>query len=66
MRPEPIHLLLLLVVIILVFGASKLPTIAKNLGKSAKVFRDEVKNFHDDEPEQKKLESEKTHDTEVK
>ncbi|HLR44896.1 MAG TPA: twin-arginine translocase TatA/TatE family subunit [Brevibacterium sp.] len=42
MRPEPIHILILVIVILLIFGAPKLPMIAKNIGKSLKVFKTEV------------------------
>ena len=42
MRPEPIHILILVIVILLIFGAPKLPMIAKNIGKSLKVFKSEV------------------------
>lgn len=44
------HLLVLLLVILLVFGANRLPDIARNLGKSAKVLKEEVKDLRDDEP----------------
>ncbi len=33
-----------MVIIVLVFGAAKLPGLAKSLGQSIKVFRKEVKN----------------------
>lgn len=49
MRPEPIHIIILILVIVVVFGAAKLPMIAKNLGRSAKVFRDEVKTMRSDD-----------------
>ena len=45
MRPEPIHLLILLIVVIVIFGAAKLPSVAKNLGQSMKIFRNEVKDM---------------------
>jgi len=46
---EPSHLLLLVVVLVLVFGAARLPSIAKNLGESMKVFKREVKELKDDD-----------------
>lgn len=49
MRPEPIHIVILLVVILLIFGAPKLPMIAKNLGKSMKIFKSEVKDLRNDD-----------------
>lgn len=51
MRPEPIHILILLIVILVIFGAPKLPMIAKNLGKSAKIFKSEIKDLRGDEGE---------------
>ncbi|QEO10027.1 twin-arginine translocase TatA/TatE family subunit [Protaetiibacter larvae] len=41
------HLLIILVVILLLFGATKLPALAKGVGQSVKVFRKEMKS--DDE-----------------
>ena len=37
------HLLILLAVILLLFGAAKLPALAKSVGQSARVFRGEMK-----------------------
>lgn len=45
---QPTHIIILLLVIILIFGASKLPDIASNIGKSLKVFKKEVKELRDD------------------
>lgn len=36
------HAILILVVILLVFGASKLPALAKSVGQSVKILKDEV------------------------
>jgi len=38
------HALILLVVILLLFGAPKLPALARSLGQSMKIFKSEVKN----------------------
>ncbi|MEN9740454.1 MAG: hypothetical protein RLZ72_720 [Actinomycetota bacterium] len=43
------HFLILLVVILLVFGAPKLPGLAKSLGQSLKIFRNEMKSDHIDD-----------------
>lgn len=48
---SPVQLIILLVVILLIFGAPKLPLIAKNIGKSLKVFKSEVKDLRKDEDE---------------
>jgi TatA/E family protein of Tat protein translocase len=45
---EPTHILLVLVVIILLFGAKRLPDSARSLGKSLKIFKSEMKDMTDD------------------
>jgi len=42
------HLLIILAVILLLFGATRLPALAKSIGQSMRVFRKEMKS---DEPE---------------
>lgn len=46
---KPSHIIVFLIILIIVFGASKLPEIAKNLGKSAKVLKKEMKELTDEE-----------------
>jgi sec-independent protein translocase protein TatA len=48
MRPQPVHFIILLIVILLIFGAPKLPSIAKSIGKSLKVFKSEVDDLRGD------------------
>ena len=43
------HLIIVLVVIVLLFGATKLPALAKAVGQSARIFRTEVKGMKDDD-----------------
>ena len=45
------HLILILVIVLLLFGAPKLPGLARSLGQSMKIFRNEIKdpNKVDDE-----------------
>ena len=43
------HLLLILAVLLLVFGASKLPGLAKSLGQSARAFKGEMKAMKEDD-----------------
>lgn len=38
------HLILILVIILLLFGAPKLPGLARSLGQSMKIFRAEIKD----------------------
>ncbi|MGC5627265.1 twin-arginine translocase TatA/TatE family subunit [Georgenia sp. Z1344] len=46
---QPMHILVLVVVILLVFGASRLPDIAASIGKSLKVFKKEVRELREDD-----------------
>ena len=43
------HLLIILVVILLLFGAAKLPALAKSMGQSARVFKGEMKAMKDED-----------------
>jgi sec-independent protein translocase protein TatA len=43
------HLLIILAVILLLFGAAKLPALAKSLGQSARVFKGEMKAMKEDD-----------------
>jgi sec-independent protein translocase protein TatA len=42
------HLIVLLVIILLLFGAPKLPGLARSLGQSMRIFRSEVKTMKDE------------------
>lgn len=37
------HLLIILAIVLLLFGAPKLPGLARSIGQSAKIFREEMK-----------------------
>jgi sec-independent protein translocase protein TatA len=39
------HLLIILAVVVLIFGAAKLPALAKSVGQSARIFKTEMKNL---------------------
>lgn len=43
------HLLIILAVILLLFGAAKLPALAKSMGQSARVFKGEMKAMKDED-----------------
>ncbi|WP_405372766.1 MULTISPECIES: twin-arginine translocase TatA/TatE family subunit [unclassified Microbacterium] len=43
------HLLIVLAVILLLFGAAKLPALAKSVGQSARVFKGEMKAMKEDD-----------------
>lgn len=42
------HVIIVLVVVLLLFGANRLPALAKSLGQSLKIFKSEVKDLTDD------------------
>ncbi|MBR5950832.1 MAG: twin-arginine translocase TatA/TatE family subunit [Actinomycetaceae bacterium] len=52
MKPQIWHIVVLIIVLIVVFGAAKLPDIAKSIGQSAKVFKKEMKELTEDVPPQ--------------
>jgi sec-independent protein translocase protein TatA len=45
------HAVILLVIILLLFGAPKLPALARSLGQSMKIFKAEVKTPNDEKPD---------------
>lgn len=44
------HLIIILAVVLLLFGAAKLPALAKAVGQSAKIFKNEMKGLNEDDP----------------
>ena len=49
---EPSHILILVIVLVLLFGAKRLPDSARALGKSMKIFKNEVKELNADKPKE--------------
>ena len=48
---RPMHWIILLVIVLLLFGAKRLPDLAKSVGQSLKIFKKEIKELQeDDEP----------------
>lgn len=47
------EILLILAVVILLFGAKKLPELARGSGKALRIFKSEVKALHDDDDQPK-------------
>jgi len=43
------HLLIILAVVLLLFGAAKLPALAKSVGQSARVFKGEMKAMKEED-----------------
>ena len=52
---SPYHLLIILAIIILLFGAKKLPDLAKGLGQSIKEFKKATREIEEDTNETKKI-----------
>ena len=44
---EPSHILLLVLVLVILFGAKRLPDSAKSVAKSLRIFKDEMKSKED-------------------
>ena len=44
------HVIILLVLIVLLFGAKRLPDAARGLGRSLRIFKSEVSQLKDDDP----------------
>jgi sec-independent protein translocase protein TatA len=42
------HLLIILAVILLLFGATRLPSLARSVGQSARIFKKEMKQMDDE------------------
>lgn len=55
-RIGPTELLLILAIVILLFGSTKLPKLAKGLGDSIREFKKSAKN-EDEKPEDQKSDS---------
>ena len=45
---EPSHILILLIVVLVLFGAKRLPDSARSLGRSMRIFKSEVKQMKED------------------
>ena len=43
--------LILVLLLVVLFGAKKLPGAAKSLGQSMRIFKSELQQMHDDQPE---------------
>lgn len=46
---SPTHLLILLIIILLFFGANRIPDLARSLGRGAREFREGIRGTVDDE-----------------
>jgi sec-independent protein translocase protein TatA len=48
-----LHLLIIVAVIVLIFGATKLPIFAKSLGQSVKILHREVRSMQEPDPDER-------------
>lgn len=44
------HLLIVLAVVLLIFGAAKLPALARSMGQSARILKSEMKSVSETDP----------------
>lgn len=56
---EPSHILLLLLVLVILFGAKRLPDSARSLGKSMRIFKSEMKEMKNESTDPDKGSTEK-------
>ena len=56
---EPSHILLLLLAVVVLFGAKRLPDSARSLGKSMRIFKSEMKEMKDESKDPDKGSDEK-------
>lgn len=52
--PSPTQWLIILAILLLLFGATRLPKLARSLGESARIFKSEVQTMREDEDEKDK------------
>jgi len=60
--PQGLEWLVILAIVVLVFGAAKLPDLARSSGQALRIFKTETKGLRDDDdtdktPEQRELEA---------
>lgn len=56
------HLLIIIAIVLLLFGAPKLPGLARSLGQSMRIFKTEVKQMKEDDPAAEKTNDKKSSD----
>ncbi len=54
---QPMHLVLILLIVMIIFGPGKLPELGEGLGKSIKAFKQAMKEGQDAPPLEKKEEN---------
>jgi sec-independent protein translocase protein TatA len=59
---KPIHVIVVLVVIMILFGAPKLPEFARSLGKSLRILKEETKALTSDDDASKPMAEDEAND----
>ena len=47
--PRPLEIIVILLIILLLFGAKKLPDLSRSIGRSLRIFKSEIKELRDDD-----------------
>jgi sec-independent protein translocase protein TatA len=53
--PQGLEWLVILAIVVLVFGAAKLPDLARSSGQALRIFKTETKDLRDDDKAEKKV-----------
>jgi sec-independent protein translocase protein TatA len=59
---KPIHVIVVLVVLLILFGAPKLPEFARSLGKSLRILKEEAKALTSDDDSSKPMAEDEAND----
>ncbi|NYI41395.1 Sec-independent protein translocase subunit TatA [Demequina lutea] len=59
---KPIHVIVVLVVVLILFGAPKLPEFARSLGKSLRILKEEAKALTSDDDSSKPMVEDEAND----
>ena len=59
----PTEIILILLVLVLLFGAKKLPELARGSGRALRIFKAETKGLMDDDDDQQKTEAQRQIDS---
>ena len=54
--PQGLEWLVILAIVVLVFGAAKLPDLARSSGQALRIFKTETKSLHEDDDDDKTAE----------
>jgi sec-independent protein translocase protein TatA len=60
------HWLIIIVVLVVLFGAKRLPDVARGLGKSARILKAEVSGLHEDNAKRSETKQTETKQIEAK